>query len=336
MGIMTRVAAALFALGAVCASSALALPGVLTGPISYNGHDYYLLDTSNWTDAQAKAVSMGGHLATIGSQAEQNWVFQTFNAYDSVNRLYWIGLNDRAVEGQYVWASDEQPAYTYWAPGEPNNAGNEDVVAMYYLGHSASGGWNDWYNGTHDPIGISFSGVVEIAPPIQWAPAAGGNGHYYEYVSDFEITWTQAKAAAEAKSFMGVQGHLATITSEAENDFLVANFSTSFSRSAWLGGWQEEGMAPDQGWQWLSGEPWGYTRWIAGEPNDTGGDERYLAVGGYYCSSACRWLWNDDGNNTDPQNQAGYFIEYPVPEPASAVLLALGVGALLRRRRKNA
>lgn len=36
-------------------------------------------------------------------------------------------------------------------------------------------------------------------------------GHYYEYVSDLGITWTDAKAAAELRTYYGLQGYLATL-----------------------------------------------------------------------------------------------------------------------------
>src|SRR5215213_3756365 len=49
-----------------------------------------------------------------------------------------------------------------------------------------------------------------------------GNGSYYEAV-DHDQTWVQANAAAEATFYMGRQGHLATITSQAEQDFVVNN-----------------------------------------------------------------------------------------------------------------
>ena len=335
MRAVTRAAAAMFVLGAVGLAPALALPGVLTGPVNHNGHDYYLLDTSTWADAEAKAVAMGGHLVTLGDQAEQDWVFQTFNAYDGVNRLYWIGLNDQAAEGQFVWANDEPVDFTYWAPGEPNNASNEDFVSMYYLGHGASGRWNDWYDRTHDPIGISFAGVVEIAPPIQWPVAAGGNGHYYEYVPDLRVHWQDANAAAEASTHLGVAGHLATITSQAELDFVAASFDLDADfNQAWLGGWQEPGMAPTEGWHWVTGEPWDFTNWAPGEPNDFNISEIYLGMWGHRIYGGNNpWQWNDDSNNPTIGTY-GYFIEYPVPEPASMGLLAVGGAALLRRRRR--
>jgi hypothetical protein len=43
-------------------------------------------------------------------------------------------------------------------------------------------------------------------------------------------------------------------------------------------------MASAEGWQWITGESWGYTNWNTGEPNDSGGDEYVLAVNN---------IWND-------------------------------------------
>ncbi len=133
-----------------------------------NNHQYVLLTSETWTSSESEAVSLGGHLATINDQSEQNWVFTTFGGYGGAQRLLWIGLNDAAVEGQFRWSSGEAVAYTHWASGEPNNAnGNEDYVAMYYPNHSSAGFWNDWNNRTSDPIGLPFNGVVELVPEPQ-------------------------------------------------------------------------------------------------------------------------------------------------------------------------
>ena len=48
-------------------------------------------------------------------------------------------------------------------------------------------------------------------------------GHWYERVdvTASGITWTDAKAAAEARSYSGAQGYLAPITSDQENWWIV-------------------------------------------------------------------------------------------------------------------
>ena len=51
-----------------------------------------------------------------------------------------IGANDRASEGTWVWSSGDTWSYTNWSSGQPSNAdGNEDCGTMW-LG---SGEWND-------------------------------------------------------------------------------------------------------------------------------------------------------------------------------------------------
>jgi hypothetical protein len=134
-----------------------------------NGHRYVLLERGTWLNSEQGAILEGGHLVTINDLAEQNWVFQTFGKYGGQSRLLWIGLNDFAREGTFVWSSGQSSEYRRWAPGEPNNSqANEDFVAMYYPGHSSGGMWNDWGNIETDPIGLPMHGVVEIEPPPSW------------------------------------------------------------------------------------------------------------------------------------------------------------------------
>ena len=65
---------------------------------------------------------------------------------------------------------------------------------------------------------LSMTSIAEGGQPI-FNP---DNGHYYELVAD-AVLWTDAKAAADASVYRGKYGHLATITSESENDFIVNN-----------------------------------------------------------------------------------------------------------------
>ena len=131
-----------------------------------NGHKYILLQASSWSAAEAEAVKLGGHLATIDNQAEQDWVFQTFGTYTSAYRNLWIGLNDKANEGQFIWADGSPVTYANWNGGEPNNSGgDEDYVGMIYPGPTTQGKWNDWDRCMHEYYsGNPMNGVVEIVP----------------------------------------------------------------------------------------------------------------------------------------------------------------------------
>jgi len=79
-------------------------------------HYYKLTDASlSWTQAEAEAQALGGHLVTVDDAAEQQWVSQILDGrYGSV----WIGLSDQAVEGTWAWAGDGVAVYTNWGSGE--------------------------------------------------------------------------------------------------------------------------------------------------------------------------------------------------------------------------
>jgi hypothetical protein len=123
-----------------------------TSQTNYNGHSYYRSTTSmTWTAAKVACENMGGHLVTMNSAAENNFVFQTWPSG-------WIGFNDEAVEGQWRWVTGEPVTYTNWNPGEPNNAGNED-----YAQFVGGGRWNDLPN-TSLPYVIEFEYIVTVGP----------------------------------------------------------------------------------------------------------------------------------------------------------------------------
>ncbi len=62
---------------AIVSFSMSARAGILAGPVinPANGHSYYLLSQNTWSYAEAEAVSLGGHLATIRNAEEDRWVY---------------------------------------------------------------------------------------------------------------------------------------------------------------------------------------------------------------------------------------------------------------------
>jgi len=146
-----------------CCSRASVILGPIINP--NNGHHYSLLSPSSWTASEAEAVTLGGHLATVRSAAENQWIIDTFSQWLIDNRgglgYVWIGLNDALSEGSFVWSSGEPVSYTNWFPGEPNNtAGIEDYV---HISPPGGGTWNDADN---PPTTVlpPFYGVAEVIP----------------------------------------------------------------------------------------------------------------------------------------------------------------------------
>ncbi|MBF0200808.1 MAG: hypothetical protein HQK66_05755, partial [Desulfamplus sp.] len=94
--------------------------------------------------------------------------------------------------------------------------------------------------------------------------------------------WHQAKKYCES-----LGGHLATITSAEEEEFIRTNFVETQTSCVWLGATDEnqEGV-----WEWVTGEAWGFTYWLTTpnvQPDNYGGVEHYLQ---YWTDG---WKWND-------------------------------------------
>jgi len=150
-------------------------PAVMTGPVANpaNGHLYYLLSPSTWVEAEAAAVALGGHLATVRSEAENAWLYATFGA--SSNHL-WIGLYDpdpfinatnaEARRAEFGWVSGESSSYMKWHSAEPNNW---DEVGEFYgnimspAWGAAGGYWNDTWDTDFNTTSW-ISGVAEVIP----------------------------------------------------------------------------------------------------------------------------------------------------------------------------
>ena len=194
------------------------------------------------------------------------------------------------------------------------------------------------FRGTQDDINtalatLAFKGDGTTGSPtvtLSVTPAGSlynsANGHYYKVVNHGgDITWTAAKTAAEASTFNGLSGYLASITSKQENDFIDAKAGVN----AWLGGedtgvegcWKWSG-GPDDGKIFTAGndadnassgdcvvdtgytvyeKPFGANEWgwNSNEPNDSGGEDRlHIKTDG---------SWNDYKNTTSVRY---YVIEY--------------------------
>ncbi len=202
------------------------------------------------------------------------------------------------------------------------NATNDTKVAVY--DGSCSGnelGCNDDACGLQSRV--SFDAVAGQTYIIQfgsWSVGSAGagaftialdapvfnpaNGSYYRVV-DGNLDWISARNAAAASNWQGTPGHLATITSQAELDFILLNLAPS---RPWIGLFHNTASPtysePSGGWEWVTGEPVTFTNWAPGEPNNisgSGGPEDH-------CEMFGNGQWNDAELNHVFTSQ--YLIEY--------------------------
>ncbi len=125
-------------------------------------------------------------------------------------------------------------------------------------------------------------------------------GNYYLPIEVPDgLSWTEAVSAAADTSVLGISGRLATINSQVENDYLA---NLSLVDRSWIGAYQSaESEEPDGGWRWITDEPWDFTRWKVGEPDNSGGNANALQL------SADDGFWTDEESS---QTLTGYIIEY--------------------------
>jgi len=91
-------------------------------------------ESKSWADAETTCINYGGHLATIESQAQNDWIAAQASYYT------WHGATDQFSEGTWTDAVGQNAIPFYnWNSGEPNG-GTGESCGMLYAG---GGKWND-------------------------------------------------------------------------------------------------------------------------------------------------------------------------------------------------
>lgn len=131
---------------------------------------------------------------------------------------------------------------------------------------------------------VECSGAGEVEDPA--------THHCYRFTAS--IAWDAAVTECAAWG-----GHLSSITSEAELDFVRLHIQ----QRTWIGGNE---LRNERTWAWDNGEPWSFAPWNDGEPNDGGGN----AGGGPPYDEDCVELYDN------PSDRAPYgFADFNCPEP---------------------
>jgi hypothetical protein len=199
------------------------------------GNSYYtIVDGPSWAQAEANAVSLGGHLVTIGNQSEQIFLSNNFisntvpiipASSENIANNHWIGLTDKDQEGVFKWISGEDATYTNWALREPNNHNSgEDYVHLMYLDERGKGVWNDAPNG---PVSRSWStyvekGIAEISLSyfsISDATFREGKG------GDVTITRTGSTTTTQTLKVTSSDG----TATRSDNDYSAVNTTLTFA-----------------------------------------------------------------------------------------------------------
>lgn len=210
---------------------------------------------------------------------------------DTWQRVPDVNLNAESCEGS------EKSYYLPFDSTDPLGAGADTVtyvIAGYLPGETTGNAYQAaHYHGALQVEALQVDALQEDQPPVDLPEDAvlwEGNGHYYKVFSGPnseypQLTWEEAKLACEQ-----LGGHLVTITSSEEQDFIESLDSTTCigEWSVWIGLSRPEGTGP---WTWITGEPYEYTHWDNNEPS---GDGSCVAMR----TKNYGYGWNDADANT--------------------------------------
>jgi hypothetical protein len=271
---------------------------------------------------QATSVTLGGTSSNLSA---------TYNTATTVDPNLTITSNGNItgfrVQISQTYTSGDVLDYTGTLPTGITQSWNSTTGVLSFNGTTSAANWQTLlrtvrFKSTSTTCYANLRRVTFVAGTVYYNPLTE---HYYEYVAG-NTTWTNAYTVSSAKSYFGRAGYLATILSEAENNFIWKLMSSD----AWFGASDDYGYintakgstvyasqsAAEGKWHWVTGPEKGqnfsngntpsttlvsgmYHKWAGGEPNGTS-----EAFGQFYSSN--NGQWNDLANST----LGGYICEY--------------------------
>jgi hypothetical protein len=265
-----------------------------------NGHWYGIsASATTWATASASARSAGAWLADIEADQEDVFIASLWATFGLTDGAWAGGYQANESCGPncgWAWSSGKAWGYTNWYANEPNDVSgpesrleilpvnslpqwfdapdsqsylrraviewsidcNSDGIVDY--GQCHDGTLPD-YNGNNIPDCCDQGVQCTVGNyPVQWRVEDGGNGHWYAARTDPQIlNWTQAQLDAEMAG-----GHLATVTSIEEGEFIWSRLASDLSTWRHVGNWSGAalgGYRDSSGWKWVTGEVWDYSNW---------------------------------------------------------------------------
>ncbi|MGA1840775.1 MAG: C-type lectin domain-containing protein, partial [bacterium] len=283
---------------------------IIINPDPDNDNCQYSLTTDiNTPELQTPVI----HYPVSGQVITSNYDYQPFKVTLSINNLPNDPLNPNR-ELEYVFElyknNNSNLVDSQIIPEDHNNPNGTTSCQITLNDQTGAGGLYYWrckariVNSNDRSLWTPLSDFYVDSSKIQ----NPNNRHQYQ-LFDTEMTWIDAYAYCEI-----LGGHLATITSQDEDDFVYSNLGID-GINIWLGGTDEE---TEGAWKWITGESWSYTNWGSTQPDNLQNGQNYLS---YFDSEPGKW--DDDGlpgyNNTHPFicEWSNYLITLTIPKIAT-------------------
>ena len=217
-----------------------------------------------WEEAQEYFTTLGGHLVSITSQEEQDFVAAYAKTLAPQDYL-WIGVKYPWNK----WVTGELMTYANWGDGEPDSWQGQiyGVLSTTELSggsyHIGVGQWDDWEGPRGysicewDAPNDSLDEALTIPENAVWF-----NGHAYAVIEK-RLNPLEQEAYCES-----LGGYLVTITSPDEQNFITSSFHPSVYGKMGIGA---SDSASEGTWRWLNGEEMAYRNWEYDQPDNGAG-----------------------------------------------------------------
>ena len=118
----------------------LIVTGCPAGWVLLDSNCYRLFESKlSWHDAEKNCQREGGHLASIHSKEENDFVSKLVSPV--AREEAWIGGSDLTSEGSWVWNDGSSFSWTNWGRRQPDNAHRKEHCLTTNWG--TLGQWND-------------------------------------------------------------------------------------------------------------------------------------------------------------------------------------------------
>ncbi len=271
----------------------------------FNGKTYKYYNISMpWTQAHKFCEKSGGHLATINSADENEFILDMVKQYKK--DYCWLGATDYATENNWYWVKSEELTYNNWATSQPDNGNKEEHFMAMYTHNDLAGQWNDISNNSNyhkNKIGF----ICEYENDINensYTPTKtfNYNGKEYEIYED-TVDWNTAKSICDAKG-----GHLVTFSDTEENEVVFNAIQSVNKDSYWIG---YTDIVSEGEWRSVDAphDTLSYKNWNVNEPGNGSNCEDYA----FMRNSSSKW--EDLKSFCYAYHNIGFICEYEDKEP---------------------